>query len=453
MENKSTGLHGFSSQSRKRSSSHYLEGRRLLLLSGGTWKDDIKKHANEEGIVLLATGNDDSSGIFEIADEVFHVDSTDADAMSELIRRAHVDGVYLGSCEPVIRAASEYVSSSGLPCYCTRSQWDALQDKAQFKELLISCDLPPVPSYDASSADAAVDSVSSDGYPVVVKPVDGAGSRGVVVCHTPDELRCGFALACEVSNSGHAVVEKFVRNDSVIAFFTFIDGLPVLSCLQDNYPVLYKEQGSYVGALRVCPSPLTDEFRRRFESKLATMFSKIGIDKGNLWIEVFHDGNDWYFNEVGYRIDGYFSMYAVNYLTGVNQLAMDMDLALTGKASPDSGSSLIPPSVPRKSHYCMYPVQMKPGVIAKIDGLGDLLQIPEVVAVPLTKRVGQKVVPSGSVDQVCMIVHFVCDTAAELEAMLDTIHTTLSVTDREGNELLVRMLSTEAAQRRLTSFN
>ncbi len=49
-----------------------LRGKRLLLLGGGTWKEAIKRIADEHGITLIATGNDKSGGIFSIADEGYN---------------------------------------------------------------------------------------------------------------------------------------------------------------------------------------------------------------------------------------------------------------------------------------------------------------------------------------------------------------------------------------------
>lgn len=101
--------------------------KRLLLLGGSQWKDAIKLYADEYGVTLLATGNDQSAGIFEIADEKYNVNSTDADAMKKLILDSKVDGVYMGGSETVINSACKYLNEIGLPCYCTHEQWKLFQ--------------------------------------------------------------------------------------------------------------------------------------------------------------------------------------------------------------------------------------------------------------------------------------------------------------------------------------
>ena len=78
-----------------------LEGKRLLLLGGSLWKDVIKKIADEYGITLIATGNSQKAGIFEIASEKYAVNSTNAEEMKKLI----VLLVMMCSLAPVLRAA------------------------------------------------------------------------------------------------------------------------------------------------------------------------------------------------------------------------------------------------------------------------------------------------------------------------------------------------------------
>ena len=104
-----------------------LANKRLLLLGGSLWKKAIQDFAQEQGIILIATGNNHNAGIFEIADECYDVDSTNTEAMKQLIREKRIDGVYMGGSESVISTACGYLQELGLPCYCTREQWEYLQ--------------------------------------------------------------------------------------------------------------------------------------------------------------------------------------------------------------------------------------------------------------------------------------------------------------------------------------
>ena len=92
-----------------------LKGKRLLILGGSLWKNGIKQFCDEYGITIIAAGNDPTSGICDIANEYYNVNSTDPEVMKKLIREKKIDGVYMGGNEPVIAKACQYIKEMGLP--------------------------------------------------------------------------------------------------------------------------------------------------------------------------------------------------------------------------------------------------------------------------------------------------------------------------------------------------
>jgi len=159
-----------------------LKGKRLLLLGGSLWKEAIEDFARRHGIVLVAAGNNPDAGIFEIADEGYCVDSTDATMMKKLIVSKQIDGVYMGGSETVISAAVRYLNELGPPCYCTEHQWQQIQNKENFKKLCSEHGLPVVEQYSLSLHDIENQAIDIE-FPVVTKPADGSGSSGVPRVH------------------------------------------------------------------------------------------------------------------------------------------------------------------------------------------------------------------------------------------------------------------------------
>lgn len=425
-----------------------LTNKRLLLLGGSLWKEAIKDFAEKHNITLIATGNDTTAGVFEIAHECYSIDSTDADAMKKFIVEKQIDGVYMGGSEPVISVACTYLNELGLPCYCTKAQWELLQNKSQFKQLLIENDLPVAPKYDILSF-ADIDSKLNDiKFPVITKPTDGCGSNGFSVCNNAEELKAGYERASAASASGSVIVEKFVRNDGVVVFYTFSNGKMYFSGLEDKYPVKYNEQGSYVAGMHIFESKFKDEFRNRFDEKLERMYSSIGIKEGSVWIEVFHDGDDYYFNEAGYRYSGSVSIYPVDYFYGINQVASDIYYALTGESVIFNHDSLIKLNK-KKKFYTIYSLHLNPGVIWDVKGIRELEKDSDVVVIPITKGIGTKVCSTGSIAQVYGFVHFVFDTNEELFEMIKKIHTTIIIDDGQGNNMLARIIDLNLVKQRL----
>lgn len=415
-----------------------LFGKRLLILGGSLWKEAIKNFADQNHITLIATGNDTTAGIFEISDEKYNVNSTDSVAMKKLIKDANIDGVYMGGSEAVISVACQYINELGLPCYCTHNQWEYLQNKGNFKELCIQNGLPVVPQY---KIDSDIESAVPEGdYPVITKPTDGCGSNGFSVCNNLAELKKGYEIASKESPTGSVIIEKFVPNDGVVVFYTVSEGRLLFSGLEDKYPVRYDKQGSYVGGLFICESDLTELFRRQFEERIQKMIQSIGIKEGSFWIEVFHNGRDFYFNEVGFRYGGSASIYFIDYKHDINQVSTDIYYALTGRSKTDGFNSLIPSFVPKKRFYAVYPLYCGAGTIKQINGIEEARKMTNMVTFPLIHGPGSCIKDTGSFSQVVALAHFVFDTENELKNTIEEIHGRVKFLGEENEDLIIRML-------------
>lgn len=420
-----------------------LTGKRLLILGGSLWKNEIKRFADEHNITLIATGNDTSAGIFDISNEKYTINSTDKKAMKELIINKKIDGVYMGGSEAVINAASQYLEELGLPCYCKHSQWLTLQNKKNFKKLCIKNDLPVVPKYDFLNNKIELpDQV----FPVITKPADGCGSNGFSVCRNNDELKKGYKIAYNDSPTGNVITEKYVNNSGHVVFYTVSNGIIHFSGLSDKYPVRYSKQGSYVGGLFVYESKYTSEFRNKFEFKIQKMINSIDIKEGCFWIEVFHDNDVYYFNEVGYRYGGSASIYPTNYLYGINQVASDMYYSLTGESMINGHTSMISNLVPRKKYYAIYPIHLLPGKIESVEGLSKLQENDSIVTILTTKNIGDVIQDSGSFGQAYALIHIVFNNRQELIDIIDEVHSILKIYDNCNQNMVNRMLDVNQIQ-------
>ena len=413
-----------------------LNGKRLLILGGSLWKNEIRKFCLENGITIIAAGNDPGAGICDIADEYYEVNSTDRTAMKDLIRDKRIDGVYLGGNEPVIAAACEYVNELHLPCYCNKEQWNMLQDKSRFKELCEQFGLPVAKRLDETQ-------VKETDFPLIVKPVDGCSSTGFSVCRSKGEFEKGLCVAKDASPTGRVIIEPFLPNDGIVVIYTVADGKLLFSAMEDKYPALFGKYGTYVGALFDFESSLIEDFRGRFEDKIRKMVDHLGIREGNFWIEVFCTEGKYYFNEAGFRYGGSGTLYAVDYCRGINQIAMDIYFCLTGKSRSDGFGHIYDDSIVRGKRYAIYPVFLKTGTVEEISGTDLLLERENILTILFMKRHGSRIPDNGSFSHVALLVHFTYSSRSELNDTIDQIHDKLSVRDADGRDLVIRLLDTE----------
>jgi formate-dependent phosphoribosylglycinamide formyltransferase (GAR transformylase) len=420
-----------------------IRGKRLLLLGSSVWKDLIKSFADYYGVRLYFAGLYPAP-LDDIVEEYYRIDTTDPEVMIPFVKEHKFDGVYMGGSEFIVSHACIWINELGLPCYCEKEQWDLLQDKSKFKDLCIKYGLPVVPKFSIDPNNIA-QSVPAEAYPVITKPTDGSGSNGFSVCHNAEELEKGYKLAADVSPTGSVICEKFVNNTGLVVFFTFSKGVMNFVLSEDKIPVKYEKQGSYVAGLFTCPSQYENEFVDLYEDKLRKLFSAIGIREGTIWIEIFKEGNNFYFNEVGYRYGGSFSFYSVDYLSGINQFFADLYFATTGDSQLEGFKTLIPDNVTRGKHYCIYPVHCNPGKISKEEGLNEIRKKygRNLVVVPYQKTIGDIISDTGSFGQVNCLFHFVYEEKNELKEILSFIQRTYNILDENGDNMVINKLNLE----------
>ncbi len=220
---------------------------------------------------------------------------------------------------------------------------------------------------------------------------------------------------------------------------TLSNGEALFSGLEDKYPVRYAEQGSYVAGMHLFESDLAKQFRNQFEDSLKKLFRSIDLKEGPVWIEVFYDNGQFYFNEVGYRYSGSVSIYPVDYFYSINQVAADIYYALTGKSTIKGFTPLCNNSK-QDNKYAIYSVHVKPGTISRVDGIDDLLSLENVVVIPTTKDIGDTITSSGTVGQVFAFVHFTYSKDSELRSMIERIQHTLKVWDVNGRNIVNPMI-------------
>lgn len=406
-----------------------LKGKRLLVLGGTAWADILFAFAKENDIQLITTGKEPN----KMFDEYYYVDSTDCEGMKKLIKEKNIDGVYVGSHEGVIRQATQYLADLGMPCYCTLNQWDTLMNKSKFKDLCIKFGLPVAPRYPYTPEHPC-----DIQFPVITKPADGCASVGIKICNNMDELAEGYQLAYEKSQSKEVLVEKLVNNSGMDVFFQITNSDIEFCGLGDKYPVQLAPGAGSVAGARILPSIYTDDFRSRFESKIKDMFASVGLTQGLIWMEVFHDGDDYYFNEVGYRPNGSLTIVGIDYFYNINTVAADIYYALTGTGKKDGfGSLILKDHKKGKSNVCEYWVAVNSGTIGSVKGIDLVKDHPCVLAAFPKYDIGSIVPHTNGFAQNFCVIHFAYDDSDELRDIINYIQNTVAVCDTDGNDMII----------------
>lgn len=407
-----------------------LQGKRLLLLGSNFWKDDIKQYAKENGIYLIFAGLYPGA-LDEIADEYYRIDTTDPSVMIPFIKEHNIDGVFMGGSELIISKSCDYINQLGYPCYCTKHQWDLLQDKKAFKDLCKKYKVPTVPEYGID------DKLSEKDFPVIVKPVDGCGSRGITVCRTQDEYEKAKEKALEDSPSKQILIEKYIDNGGVtnLVKYVAIDGKYYLEAMGDRY-VLNK---GLITANSFYPSKYIDLWMKENDKYLCNMLREgVGLKNGVVAIQTLPDGDNLYAYECCFRLTGGVTYKMTEATSGNNSLKMMLRHVLTGKMCESEEIKLIDPYF--KGMFCSSTaIPLREGTIASIEGVETILKMRSVINFLPYYEVGKTIMKKhlNTLDQLYARIMVLGNDKKDVFRALNEIRNTLKIKDTEGGDMII----------------
>lgn len=412
--------------------------KKLLVLAGKPIGScEIVSYAKQHGAYVIVTDYlpKEMSAAKRIADECWDVSTADVDELVRLVKEKNIDGIYTGVHEFNIRKMIEVCSKTELPCFCTLEQWDMLCDKRRFKELCRQYDVPVSKEYVVRKPED-IDKISADSYPLIIKPADGSGSRGFSICRTSDELHIAYAKAVEFSETGSVLVETFMNyHNSAIINYTLVNGKAFFSGISDKLSEKVFDNGAPVMAVQFYPSKFEKEYLSLLDAKVKRMFEEAGLKNGVIWIEAFCDNGKFTFNEMGFRFGGSLTYLPVYHFYGVDQLALQIEYALTGQ-------NIVPTLSETKrcdDNYCILPIHVNEGVIQRVEGIDVLEQRDELVKIVPVHFVGDKIEKWGSAQQVFAYIHFKGKSRAELDEFAKFIMKTVKVYGENNEQLLFNL--------------
>ncbi len=414
-----------------------LEGKRLLILNGNFISCDIVEKCRELGVYSIVTDWYEDAPAKRIADEAYNLSIADTPALVSLARTVKADGIYTQYTDSSLPYCLKACEAMGFPFFVNAEQLEKITNKALSKQLCIDYGIPVSKRYYVSDILTDEDIALIDEWPVLTKPVDNSGQRGITICNNPDELRRGYDYAKSNSLCGKAIVEEYMHGDYMVICFTLQDGKLSLSCLADK-PVISETLAH--GNIRlpkgyITPSKHLDLFYQKAFPKFQKLAEGIGLKNGSWGIECVYRNGDFYVFEMQFRLGGIKHQNFVMKEHDVDLMAMHIQYALTGKFDMYDLSKLDDPHY--KNIYASLNILLGAGTISEINGIEHTQTLEGVVNMNMMHKKGDIVEDTGTVFQILAKYSLQARNKAELSELIRKIYSMLSVKDQDGKSMLL----------------
>ena len=194
--------------------------KKMLLLGGSHAEIPLIQAAQALGWYVITTGNNRDGLGHPYADKTVFANYSDKDAMLELARAEGVQAVCSG-CNDFALLSTVYVCEKlGLPGHDSYATSLEIHHKDKYRALATRLGIPTPRAITVSvtgtdfAADNCADfdaAIAHLTFPIIVKPVDLTGGKGIHRAANPDEAREAYKDACSRTRQDHIVVEEFVQ--------------------------------------------------------------------------------------------------------------------------------------------------------------------------------------------------------------------------------------------------
>lgn len=305
--------------------------KKILLLGGSAQQIVAIEKAKELGFyTVLCDFLPDNPGQ-HYADKFYLASTTDKEAILEIARREEIDGIVAYASDPAAPTAAYVAEAMGLPGSPYKSV-EILCNKDQFRAFLSENGFhtPLARGYrDIESAHKDI----SDGVfklPVIVKPVDSSGSKGVSQINTADEALPILKYAMSFSRDGRIIVEEYV---TMYGYQVAGDGLSVDGELVFRYfandHFNKRCVNPFVPISASFPYNMPAEVHDKVHAEIQRLITLLGLRTTtyNFDIRVDKDYNV-YLMEIAPRDGGNYIPQIIKYATGVDLVECSIKAAM-----------------------------------------------------------------------------------------------------------------------------
>jgi carbamoylphosphate synthase large subunit len=185
--------------------------KRLLILGGIHYLIAVINTAHKLGYYVITCDYLPNNIAHKYSDEYCNLSIIDKEAVLQLAKEKQIDGILSFAVDPGVVTAGYVAEKLGLPGASPYQSVCILQNKTLFRNFLKENGfiVPKVKGYKTISQ--ALKDVDYYHWPVVVKPVDSSGSKGVTKLYDPIHLKEAIETALQSSLLNEFLIEEFIE--------------------------------------------------------------------------------------------------------------------------------------------------------------------------------------------------------------------------------------------------
>lgn len=187
-----------------------MNRKKLLLLGGSRYLVPVIKSAKKLGVYTITADYLPDNIAHKYSNHYENISILDYDALLNYAKRESIDGICSFACDPGVTIAARIAHSLGLPSAGPLESILLLQNKKKFRAFLTENHFNVPRAVAVEEGDVIDDKLRDINFPVIVKPTDSAGSKGVSRVDHKEQLHHAISQAIHFSFEKCCIVEEFI---------------------------------------------------------------------------------------------------------------------------------------------------------------------------------------------------------------------------------------------------
>ena len=367
--------------------------KRVLIIGASILQLPAIRKAKELGYYVgVADYNPKAIGIAE-ADEYFNVSTIDVDGVVKVAQEFKPDGIMTLATDMPMRAVAKACEVCGLPGISFDTAIKAT-DKVEMIKAFEAAVVEHPWYYIIPSQPNLAEVIDKISYPCIMKPTDNAGSRGVVLCHSREELENEYEYSHHESRGGAVIIEEYLQGPEFSIEVMVVDGEPHVLQITDK---LTTGAPHFVEMGHSQPTKQNEEKSEKIRDLACRAVKAVGINVGPAHVEMILTQHGPKMVELGARMGGdCITTHLVPLSTGIDMVGCTIQLACDEKID-------IEPKFNKGSAIRYFDTHN--GVIKSIEGIDEAKRIPGVQEISIVHQVGETIGEIGSsIDRIGFVV-------------------------------------------------
>lgn len=351
--------------------------KRLLIIGASILQLPAIQKAKEMGLYVgVVDYNPNAVGI-PYADEYFNVSTIDEEGVYQTAKKFKADGIMTLATDMPMRSVAYAVQKLGLTGISYETA-KTTTDKGLMIEAFEKHDVAHPWYYVISNLEELQEIRNNIQYPCISKPVDNAGSRGVVLSNNSEELQKAFCYSAANSRNGEVIIEEFLQGQEISVEVIVLDNeihiLQVTDKLTTGAPHFVEMGHSQ-------PSSLAEEDLIKIRDLAKKAVKAVGINCGPAHVEIMLTQNGPKLIELGARMGGdCITTHLVPLSTGIDMVKATIRIALGENAD-------LAPLFHKGSAIRYF--SSKQGIFKELIGVENAKKIPGVKEITFTRKIGE----------------------------------------------------------------